>query len=121
MSTVIITGSRNWDDYKTLFSSLDLEHHKEPITLFVEGGADGADDLGKRWATKNGIPVVTVPADWSAHGRSAGPKRNIEMLNRYPDARVIAFPAPNSKGTLHCMSEAKNRGMLVVNYGYGQA
>lgn len=120
MSTVVITGSRFWDDIKTLYAALDLEHKREPITLLVEGGADGADDLGRRWAKKNGISVETVPADWVTHGRSAGPIRNNEMLDRHPEARVIAFPAPDSKGTVHCMKEARKRGMKVVNYGHGK-
>lgn len=119
MSTVIITGSRNWTDYKALFSALDLEHQREPITLLVEGGADGADDLGRRWAVKNNIPVVTVPADWKTHGKSAGPKRNIAMLVQYPEARVVAFPEVSSVGTVHCMKQAMIRGMRVVNYGHG--
>lgn len=118
MSTVIITGSRNWSDIKALYSALDLEHQREPITLLVEGGADGADDLGRRWAVKQGIAVVTVPADWATHGRSAGPKRNIARLSQYPEARVVAFPEEGSVGTVHCMKEALKRKMSVTNYGH---
>jgi hypothetical protein len=121
MSTVIITGSRDWDDYKTLSVALDIEHEKEPITLLVEGGADGADFLSAKWARENNVPCVTVPAEWSLHGKSAGPKRNIEMLNRFPEARVIAFPMPDSIGTLHCMEQARKRKMRVFNYGYQAA
>lgn len=117
VSTVIITGSRNWHDIRAIYAALDQEHQKNPITLLVEGGADGADDLGRRWAVKNGIAVDTIPAEWSKEGRSAGPKRNIAMLDKYPGARVLAFPLPESKGTVHCMKEARKRGMAVIDYG----
>lgn len=121
MSTVIITGSRKWSDYKSLSDSLDFEHKRNPITLLVEGGANGADQLAVVWAKKNNIKIETVPAEWSLYGKKAGPRRNIDMLNRFPEARVIAFPMPDSIGTLHCMKQARKRKMRVFNYGYQAA
>src|SRR4029453_13494059 len=53
------------------------------------------------------------PADWDRWGKNAGAKRNIEMLERYPGALVIAFPLPQSKGTWHCVFQARKRGHKV--------
>jgi len=117
MSTVIITGSREWSDQAQLFYHLDAVHAIYPITFLVQGGAKGADALAARWAQANGIKYITVHADWDQHGKSAGPIRNIEMLDGFPDARVIAFPLGKSIGTRHCMREAVKRGMKVTNYG----
>ncbi len=117
MSTVIITGSRDWIDGSQIFYLLDAEHANSPITLLVQGGARGADHHALRWAQANGIKCITVHADWDQHGKAAGPIRNIEMLDGFPDARVIAFPLGKSIGTRHCMREAVKRGMKVINYG----
>lgn len=117
MSTVIVTGSRDWNGYKTLSCHLDTVHALTPITLLVEGGARGADDLAALWANKNGIQVKTYPADWQAHGKAAGPIRNREMLLAHRDALVIAFPIGRSPGTRNCMSQAEKLGMKVINYG----
>jgi len=116
VSTVIITGSRDWSN-PCLFTALDIEHREQPITLLVQGGAKGADTLAARWAKANDIKCITVHADWDQHGKAAGPIRNIEMLDGFPDARVIAFPLGKSVGTRHCMREAVKRGMKVTNYG----
>jgi hypothetical protein len=117
MSTVIITGSRDWTDGSKLSDCLDIENMTSPITLLVQGGARGADHHALRWATINGIKCITVHADWDQHGKAAGPIRNIEMLDGFPYARVIAFPLGKSIGTRHCMREAVKRGIKVTNYG----
>jgi hypothetical protein len=116
MSTVIITGSRDLQNYPQVKLALDIEHTKEPITLVVQGGANGADYLASVWARENNIPCVEVLAEWSLHGKSAGPKRNRKMLLAYPSARVIAFPKSESRGTRGCMKLAEGFGMKVVVY-----
>lgn len=129
MSTVIVTGSRDLtnrqkfskqelDEFKTyVFSILDGNHALCPITLLVEGGAEGLDYLAKTWARSRNIKVETVEAEWHIHGKSAGPKRNRKMLTDYPDARVLGFPMGESRGTRNCMKQARDLGMNVVEYG----
>lgn len=117
MSTVIITGSRDFNDAGRIFRCLSIEHELSPITLLVQGGARGADHHALRWAWAHNVKSITVHADWDQHGKAAGPIRNIEMLDGFPDARVIAFPLGKSIGTRHCMREAAKRGMKVTNYG----
>jgi hypothetical protein len=129
VSTVIITGSRDLTNHQKfskeqlaqfrafVFNTLDGNHGLSPITLLVQGGAEGADLLAAQWAHQNNIPCETVFAEWSLHGKSAGPKRNRKMLLAYPDARVIAFPLGESRGTRGCMKLAEGFGMRVVEYG----
>jgi hypothetical protein len=107
---IIVTGSRDWVDTELLGHVLTV--HKP--TLVVEGGARGADTLAREWARKAGVRCETIPADWDRWGKGAGARRNIEMLERYPEVLVIAFPMPQSKGTWHCVFEARKRGHEVI-------
>lgn len=114
MRTVIVTGSRVWFDKKQLCQVLDAAHLDNPITLIVQGGAKGADEIAEGWAAFNDIPNHTFAADWQKFGKSAGMRRNVEMLKAYPDADVFAFPLWESRGTRGCMREAIERGHFVT-------
>lgn len=110
---IIVTGSRVWTDRKTLFHRLNTCHAVEPITLLVQGGAKGADDLAIDWAVTNWVHWETVDAEWDLHGKAAGMIRNRKMLDLYPTAKVEAFPIGKSVGNRGCIREAQKRRMPV--------
>lgn len=112
---VIVTGSRNWEDYSTLRSYMDHVSYinRARFTTIVHGDCRGADQLARQYAAKQGINVVAFPADWSL-GNKAGPIRNQEMINwalrrstnpsddvesAWTEVICIAFPLSQSKGT----------------------
>jgi len=103
---LIIAGGRDY-----LFSDQDREflNSLKGITEVVSGAAPGADAQGEEWAESKGIPVRRFPADWKAHGRGAGPIRNVQMAE-YADA-VALFPG--GRGTDSMRREAKRRGLTV--------
>jgi hypothetical protein len=105
---VIVTGSRDAteEDARVIWRELDLIHEQEPIDLLIEGGARGADRLAHLWARNNNVLQARVYADWAEHGKAAGHIRNGEMLKRYPEARVLAFPKGKSPGTRNCIAQA---------------
>jgi cysteine synthase len=79
-------------------------------TEVLHGGARGADEWAGRVAARLGLPVRVFPADWKAHGPSAGPRRNRAMLDE-ADAVVAC---PGGRGTADCVAEARARSMPVV-------
>lgn len=82
----IIAGGRKYaftDDDIDFLDTLVGE-----ITEVVSGGAWGADANGECWAKFNDIPVKVFEAQWEKYGKSAGPRRNVEMAN-YADALVL--------------------------------
>lgn len=97
-----------------MFAVLDAEHAKEPIECLIEGGARGADTLARLWAQQRGIRVQTFPADWKQFGRSAGPRRNQQMIETKPD-KVIAFPGGG--GTADMVKRAKKARVPVLEIG----
>lgn len=122
MKTIIITGSRNWTlttrianlPHLSLHDILDGELIDSPFDHLAQGGAKGADRLAKYWCHKNNIKCTQIDAEWDLYGKSAGMRRNRDMLEMFPDAKVLAFPLGESRGTRGCIAEAKRRGMQVV-------
>lgn len=82
--------------------------------LVVQGGARGADECARAWCRAAGVRCETMRANWREDGPPAGPARNLRMLAAHPDALVLAFPLPQSRGTWHCVRAARARGMRVV-------
>jgi hypothetical protein len=93
---IIITGSRNFDNYDLLEYTLDVL----PIDFIVVGDARGADKLARDYAKEKHLDCQVYSANWDTEGRAAGPLRNQRMLDAHPDAEmVIAFPTESSVGT----------------------
>lgn len=116
---ILICGSRIFNDYKELSAKLDeIVKDKTDITI-IQGGAVGADSLAERYASERKIPCICVRAKWEIYGRSAGYRRNIEMLNMLDkNDLVIAFMINSSKGTAHTINNAKQLGIKTIVFDY---
>ncbi len=108
MKTVIITGGRDYDDFAMVEDVLNFINPEKVI----QGGAKGADKLAADWALRNDKTLMTYEANWDDYGRSAGPRRNREMLNSNNSAIVIAFKG--GIGTADCVAAAIERNMIVL-------
>lgn len=108
---VLVCGGRNYDDFAFVVQSLNKINEFNPITLIIEGGANGADRLGRDWANCYSIPVQTFEADWITFGKGAGFKRNAQMLNEGQPDIVVAFPGGN--GTAHMVRISKAANVMV--------
>lgn len=104
---VIIAGSRTFKDKGHLFKQLDHFRTKNDVTEIVSGGAQGPDTFGEEYGQLHGIKVTVFPADWTKHGRAAGPIRNVEMAE-YADAVVAAWDGV-SRGTDHMIKQMHKR------------
>jgi SLOG family YspA-like protein len=109
---VLACGGRDFDDAVTVGAWLSGLHKQRGITLIVEGGADGADKLARRFAEFAGIPCRTYRADWQKHGRAAGPIRNQEMLDKEKPDAVVSFPG--GRGTADMVRRARDAGIEVI-------
>jgi YspA, cpYpsA-related SLOG family len=129
---VLVTGSRDWPDAEMVADILDLtEKHYGPITTIVHGACPtGADAAADAWAVANDCGVERVPADWTKHGRSAGPLRNREMIRRGADLclafigpctrpRCIGLVPHDSHGASGCSDMARRAGIRTFVYRLG--
>lgn len=127
MTRVLICGGRDFADrdrisralmrFKPANVALDASEH-----IFILGGAPGADRLAEEWADVFGIRKRVFPADWYPNGRSggldrsAGPRRNQQMLDDGRPELVISFPRASGQfgsGTLDMMRRARSASIPI--------
>jgi hypothetical protein len=110
----MVTGSRDWAERSIIRMAL-CEFIDVPDVTLVHGGARGADELAAAIAASHGFKVEVHHADWKKHGKAAGPRRNLAMLNSGID-HLIAFHKDNSRGTAHACFEAIRLGIPMTRY-----
>ncbi len=105
---VLVCGGRDYTNVKAIRDSLDMVD----VTSIIAGGASGADAIGREEAIRRKLDFKMFPADWSAHGRAAGPIRNKQMLDEGKPDLVMAFPG--GRGTADMVRRAKAAGVPVM-------
>lgn len=111
---VIIAGTRYkdaaakiaFDDYGLLIQAIGRSGFD--IQEVVCGCAIGADKMGEQWASSNDKAIRFMPADWTRHGKAAGPIRNRKMAE-YADAAIILWDgkSPGSRNMIDEMIRHK--------------
>jgi hypothetical protein len=81
-----IYGSRDFSDFDFLHEKATRfisEHNRDrdPV-IIISGHARGADKLGEEFAKLNDYGLIIMPADWNAYGKSAGFRRNFDMVQK---------------------------------------
>lgn len=114
---ILITGSRNWTDTAAISEAITVAAVglHPTFVVVVHGGARGADSLAQAVADNFGLWTEVHPAEWDRYGRSAGHRRNAEMVAAGADV-CLAFPLGESRGTRGCMALARKAGIRVVDY-----
>ena len=102
---VVVAGSRNFNDYERLSVELDKLLADKTNVSIISGTANGADKMGEQYAHEHGLKVEQFPAEWDKYSKSAGPIRNMQMVQT-ADA-VIAFWDNQSPGTRHIIDYAR--------------
>lgn len=80
--------------------------------IVVSGGASGVDSWAEVYAKQRGLQTEIYPAMWSTYGKSAGFRRNADIVNAAD--QVVAFWDGESKGTAHTIKLARERGKSVT-------
>ena len=117
---ILVCGSRTWSDARLLDATLDRVAKnltgKHRIVI-VHGAARGADRMADTWAKRRGWAREPHPAQWDTYGKSAGPRRNQEMLDS--DVHLVVAFRVNGKspGTDHMVAAATRAGVGVVEVG----
>jgi hypothetical protein len=116
---VLVTGSRTWDDAEFISAQLDQLHrqHGDRMTLVHGACPKGADAHADTWGRDRGVTIERFPADWNAHGKSAGYRRNQIMVDTHPDL-CAAFIRDESPGATGCAAAAEKAGIPVDLHDY---
>lgn len=110
---VLITGGREFRDNRHLNAVLNHYHAERVFTYLVHGDAPGADQMGHRWAKKNGVQPVAMEALWDFEGNAAGTRRNLRMVRFTSPALCIGFAG--GRGTANCMRVAREHGIELID------
>ena len=108
---VLVTGGRDYSDRESVFFELHGLAEKYGWLTVIQGGATGADALAREWAELCYHGLVSVKANWTKFGPSAGPMRNEKMLVSGKPDLVLAFPG--GRGTADMVRRAKAAGVPV--------
>jgi hypothetical protein len=113
---IAVVGSRSFNDYEYLKEKLNDFMFSFMIfyCTIVSGGAKGADSLAAKFAKEEGWGLEEYLPDWDKYGKSAGYKRNIEIVNACN--KLIAFWDGESKGTKHSIDSAVKQNKPVYIY-----
>lgn len=113
---VLVCGSRHFKD--PVLMDKVLSKVFDETCVLIQGMAKGADLLAFKWLYTK-YPDLwqhmndAYPANWKKYGKAAGPIRNKQMLEEGKPDLVIAFLAPDSRGTANMISQAETMGVPV--------
>jgi hypothetical protein len=110
---IAVVGSRTFDDYPLMCSTLDeiIVESFGGKAVIVSGGARGADSLASRYAREHGLKLQEYLPDYRVNGKKAPWIRNLQIVD---DCRLLmAFWDGKSRGTFHAISAARKAGRFV--------
>src|SRR5688500_9769837 len=125
---ILVCGGRDFNNKELLYTTLDnicLERgwctppdkrdeygNWLPEVHIISGMARGADTIAVDWAVVNFCNWSEYPADWARYGKSAGPIRNLQMLEEGKPDLVVAFPG--GRGTTNMVKLARDACFEVI-------
>ena len=110
--TLAVCGGRELDDWALVREAMDSIHDSHTIDKLISGGCRGADKLAEDWAHLNLVDTDVYEANFAQHGKSAGPRRNQEMLDLGKPDMLLAFPG--GRGTADMVRRSIKSGIPVA-------
>jgi len=108
---------RNFNVVKVALTSILSSKVRDGYKIvIVSGCANGADKLGELFAKDNKYEILRFPANWEAHGVSAGIVRN-EQMAEISDA-VVVFWDGKSTGTKNMIQNANKYGLPIRAFDF---
>lgn len=101
---ILVCGPRDFDNALYVHCVMLGLRRRFGDFVLIEGEANGVDTLARKSAQVMGLTIIRFPADWS-RGRSAGPQRNREMVEKGKPDYVVGIGY--GKGTADMMQFAR--------------
>ena len=108
---VLVFGGRDYSNVNAVNDALGLFWKAHGGFCLIEGGARGADRLARGWADRNGMPRITMDANWPVYNKGAGSIRNQWMLDYAQPNYAIGFPG--GAGTADMTQRVLDRGIAL--------
>lgn len=107
---VAIVGSRQGVQSAAVERFVSVLGRKYPDSVVVSGGAQGVDSWAVETAHIVGLLTEVFPAEWEKYGRSAGYRRNVQIVDA---ADIVVAFTTGSPGTRHTIDIARAKGIPV--------
>ena len=115
---VLVCGSRSWNDIDAVANV--LQRLTGEVTI-IHGDAIGADTICHVVSEALDFKIEKFPItkeDWEKYGKSAGPRRNREMLSKGEPDFIIAFvdtlvDSPGTHGMIE-LGETNGKRVIVI-------
>ena len=113
---LLVCGSRSITDREYVYSCIDDANQLlgVPIRQIIEGDAKGVDQIAGEYAISHQIGWCKYLPNWGKFGKSAGFKRNTDMVIACD--KGIAIWDGISKGTKDSIIKLKKSGKLLKIY-----
>lgn len=111
---ILICGGRNFNNHQAMnetFGLIEKYYGQYEVTI-ISGCAPGADTLAIEYAERYNCNVKKFPANWSLHGKSAGPKRNQQMIDEGNPRLAIAFEG--GAGTKDMVDRCRKNNIPII-------
>lgn len=108
---LLVCGGRDFGNIRAEAEQLERAIERMAPQVIITGGAGGADSVAVGYAMRMRIPYWVFPANWYAHGKAAGPKRNQSMIDLAQPSAVLA--APGGVGTADMLRRAEAAGIKI--------
>lgn len=115
---ILVCGTRDFDprfdrEAASAIQSVLNAHPRQAVV--IHGACRGVDRYASDHQFRRGGTAEAFPADWTKHGRAAGPIRNQRMLDEGKPDLVLAFHHdPNlGRGTADMVRRARAAGVPV--------
>lgn len=114
---VLFSGGTECQDREAIWAVLDKTYAKYPqMILATTAWLKGADHIAALWARARNVHIVPFRPDTARWGKRRAPfKRNDEMLKIDNIVGVLIFPGQGV--TLNLRDKAREKGLIVVEYG----
>lgn len=112
---IAVTGDQSFNEKDVIRTVLDKLNARYGLAAVMHGAEErGFDQIVSRWAADTGVQEIRMPANWKVLGDSAGPARNVQMIELKPDA-VVVFPGGRKTAHLKALAERAGIKVLVVD------
>ena len=123
----LFKGSRAWTDCAPIEE--EIECLPSGSIVLVGDCPTGTDRIVREFVVRSDklriADLLVFPANWDRYGKSAGPRRNAEMVRQLTvyhangwQVRAYAYPLGDSRGTQDCVKELQRAGIPTKILAY---
>ncbi len=112
---VIVCGTRGFATQRN-YERFSLEMSRLwPVEELIHGDCGNSPDMfAKYYSLESMVKATPFPADWEAHGKSAGFVRNAIMAEVEGVGHLVSIWDGKSNGTRDMISQAVQRGIYAT-------